>query len=435
MLSQPTPRLEREELETYVRGFIDRRDAFLQLVRDNGSPLYALDKNALITRGREFLGVFGQKFTSFQPYYAVKSNNHPEIARILVGEGYGLDVSSGEELQMALDCGAAAIIFSGPGKVDSELELAVKNCDSVTVMLDSLGELHRLERVAAESGQPVRAGVRVTTVESGIWRKFGTPLESLAEIFHEAERCRKVHLCGIQFHLSWNMNPDKQVQFIKRLGTALGSLVPEQRRAFDFLDIGGGYWPPRGEWLQPAAIPEGILRAALSESAGNLRDHHKNNAAPLELFADQIQQALAECLPVGTHISLYCEPGRWLCHEAMHIIVKVVDRKAPDLVITDGGTNAVGWERYESDYFPVINLTRPSLRENECLVAGSLCTPHDLWGYTYFGEDIQPSDVLLIPHQGAYTYSLRQHFIKPLPRVVVMNEPGGPAHGPASETV
>jgi diaminopimelate decarboxylase len=51
-------------------------------------------------------------------------------------------------------------------------------------------------------------------------------------------------------------------------------------------------------------------------------------------------------------------------------------------------------------------------------VLGSLCTPHDVWGYGYFGEDIQIGDVLLIPCQGAYTYSLRQHFIKPIPKVV-----------------
>ncbi|MFH1143386.1 MAG: hypothetical protein V1774_02440, partial [Candidatus Eisenbacteria bacterium] len=70
------------------------------------------------------------------------------------------------------------------------------------------------------------------------------------------------------------------------------------------------------------------------------------------------------------------------------------------------------------DYFPVINLSRPGLNEHECLVAGSLCTPHDLWGYSYFGDGIEVGDILLIPNQGAYTYSLRQEFIKPLPRTV-----------------
>ena len=82
----------------------------------------------------------------------------------------------------------------------------------------------------------------------------------------------------------------------------------------------------------------------------------------------------------------------------------VVDKKAADLVITDAGTNAVGWERFETDYFPILNLTRPTLKERTCYILGSLCTPHDVWGYSYWGDDIRPEDVLMVPTQGAYTY-------------------------------
>jgi len=101
----------------------------------------------------------------------------------------------------------------------------------------------------------------------------------------------------------------------------------------------------------------------------------------------------------------------------MHILLTVVDKKAEDLVIVDGGTNIVGWERFETDYFPVINLSRPSLMERSSLIFGSLCTPHDVWGYGYFGDGIEPGDILMVPSQGAYTYSLRQSFIKPLAQV------------------
>ena len=126
------------------------------------------------------------------------------------------------------------------------------------------------------------------------------------------------------------------------------------------------------------------------------------------------------------------EPGRWLCSDSIHILIQVVDKKEKDLVITDAGTNAVGWERFETDYFPVLNLSRPGMTEQPCRILGSLCTPHDVWGMAYFGEDIQEQDLLLVPSQGAYTYSLRQQFIKPLPDVValesgprVISYPGG----------
>ncbi len=352
----------------------------------------------------------------------MKSNNHPDIARIVVGAGCGLDVSSGEELKAALQSGAGEIIFSGPGKIDAELELAVENEKRVTVLLDSFGELQKLERVAASRNKSVRAGVRLTTDENGIWRKFGISLSELSRFFGKAEQCPHVRLSGLQFHLSWNLNPDKYVVFIVSLGSALRNLDKKFRQAIDFLDIGGGYWPPQGEWLQEAATPEGVLRQTLLQMPGNPTRHYRYTSSALDDFADHIAQALKKQIPADMSYTVYAEPGRWLCNEAMHILLTVVDRKAPDVVITDGGTNAVGWERFESDYFPVINLSQPSLTERECLIAGSLCTPHDIWGYTYFGDDIKEGDILLVPNQGAYTYSLRQHFIKPLPEVVLLDE-------------
>ena len=51
-------------------------------------------------------------------------------------------------------------------------------------------------------------------------------------------------------------------------------------------------------------------------------------------------------------------------------------------------------------------------------MTGSLCTPHDIWGWSVFGDGIEPGDILLLPSQGAYTWSLRQQFIKPVAKVV-----------------
>ena len=154
-------------------------------------------------------------------------------------------------------------------------------------------------------------------------------------------------------------------------------------------------------------------------------DHRFVPSMPIEHFAKELSAVFNKY--IFTQIpecTIYLEPGRWICHESMHLVLSVVDKKAKDIVITDAGTNTVGWERYEQDYFPVINLTRPALKEHPCMIFGSLCTPHDLWGYNYFGESIEPGDVLLIPTQGAYTYSLRQEFIKPLPEQVILSSSG-----------
>lgn len=426
LYSQQIPPLDREELKKFVRAVLDRRDLFLAAADLHGSPLYVIDTEALTEKARRFRRAFEDVLPKVSVYYALKSNSHPTIASTLVKEGLGLDVSSGLELELALACGAENIVFSGPGKQPAEHQLALDHADRVTVLIDSFAELDKLEQLAAERKVTIKAGVRLTTKESGIWKKFGIPLARLAEFAEKAENCWHVDWQGLQFHISWNMNSEAQVVFIARVGAELARLDKKYRDRISFIDIGGGFWPGQGEWLQAAATPQGMIRTALEEKiADEGQAHYKRAAASIEDFAMHIAAALKTHLPKDMAPAICFEPGRWLCHEAMHILLTVADRKASDLVITDGGTNAVGWERFESDYFPVINLTRPGLAEHDCLVAGSLCTPHDLWGYSYFGNGIKEGDLLLVPHQGAYTYSLRQEFIKPLPKAV--NLPVRPA--------
>lgn len=418
LLNRQVPRLDAQELRHFVSSFLDRRDTFLAAVQNEGSPLYIIDSESLIERARQFRHAFSTVLPDIRIYYALKSNGHPVIVTTLVREGFGVDVSSGLELKAALGCEAEDIVFSGPGKRSDELELAVDHAGKVTVLLDSFGELAQLQQTASQKQTSVRAGVRLTTDDTGIWKKFGIPLDRLPEFFDKAQKCGRVNLCGLQFHISWNLNPESQVVFIARLGAELRRLDKKHRERIQFIDIGGGFWPEQGEWLQPAATPQGMLQTALVDFTMKGLEHYQRSAYSISNFAEHISAALKKHLPGDMKGTICLEPGRWLCNDAMHILLTVTDVKAADIVITDGGTNAVGWERFETDYFPVINLTRPGLHEHECLVAGSLCTPHDIWGYSYFGDGIKEGDVLLVPDQGAYTYSLRQEFIKPLPKSV-----------------
>jgi len=420
ILTTPTPRFERKELEKFVGDYLKRRDEFLDCARRQGSPLYIIERPVLRRRAEQFMATFKNHFPAVRFYFAVKSNNHPAISETLVQCGFGLDVSSGEELKQALQIGASDIIFSGPGKTFEELELAVANSHCVTVLIDSFGELDRLDEAAKKSGVEVRAGVRLTTEENGLWRKFGIPLSELPRMWDEIKQRRHVNFMGLQFHTSWNMNPDNQIAFLKRLGKTLASMNDDFRSAIKFIDIGGGYWPPQGEWLQLAGTPEGRLRQNMGQGVDSPLEHYRIPAVPIETFAREISSAVKSHLSPLVNCAFCFEPGRWICNDAMHLLLKVIDKKAGDLVITDAGTNAVGWERYETDYFPVINLSRPGLVEHECHILGSLCTPHDVWGFAYFGDGIEPGDHLLIPTQGAYTYSLRQNFIKPLPKTAYL---------------
>ncbi len=390
-----------------VKAFLARADLFVDLSRQYGSPLYVIEEAILLARAREFTEAFRAQVPDVRVFFPLKTNSHPHVVAATRKAGLGIEVSSGLELEMALSSGAEEILFNGPAKTYEELGLAIRNHKRVVVILDSATELERLESLAANSRTAIRAGVRLAVETANLWQKFGIPFSDLEGFIGRARRSPFVNVIGLHFHTSWNMNPSAQVQTLIALGRVLGGLTPEARRGIEFIDIGGGFWPPQGNWVPTDNHPPFFTTEP---------------SAPITEFARDIGNALRSHVFPYVESKIYAEPGRWICNDAMHIVLTVLDLKGSNIAVTDGATNAVGWERFEHEYFPVINLTQPEPVERPFLVLGSLCTPHDLWGRSYFGAGILRGDVLLIPMQGAYTYSLRQQFIKPLPRTILVRD-------------
>ncbi|MCM2283481.1 MAG: decarboxylase [Desulfobacula sp.] len=417
---QPATVLEKERLHRFVAAYFKDRERYLSLLKNHGSPLWVLDPSVLKDRARRFSEAFNACFDKTSYYFAMKSNNRPEVSAALLESGFGLDVSSGIELKTALNLKAEKIIFSGPGKTQEELSLALQHRDRVTLLLDSFGELDRLSALVSGSDQtsPVRVGIRLTTNPKGLWRKFGIVPEMLPEFWKRIAPLTHIRFAGLQFHSSWNLTPERQVEFIRLLGQTLARMPRDFNSRIEFIDIGGGYWPEEGEWLHFPETPEGASPQETSIPWDRVRPHYRIPGTPIESFAKEISLAVQTHIFPHVNCCICFEPGRWICHSAMHLLLSVIDKKNHDLVITDAGTNVIGWERFETDYFPVLNLSRPGLVERPCHILGSLCTPHDVFGYAYFGEGMETGDCLMIPCQGAYTYSLGQNFIKGLPGFV-----------------
>lgn len=409
-------------LERYVRACHERREILLQSACRFGTPQYFFDEPALARQIARFQSAFSPHLPAYRVFYAIKSNPFRGICTRVLSEGLGLDASSGHELHAALALGCTRALFSGPGKTDAELRLAVRNRERVTLLMDSPGEMRRLHGILKQEGvpgKPLRAGIRVHGKHQGIWNKFGISLNELGALLKEASELGDIDLCGIQFHASWNLDPEAQIRMIEEIGNALRGQLPEdQLKALKFIDIGGGFWPEQGEWLNAQNTFSGRLIQCLDPDYAVPLKHYYRPAKSLHYFAKEISDALRRQGPPLSNLEVWMEPGRWLSTPAMHILVRVVDKKSPLIAITDGGIHLMGWERPLTEFIPVINLTRPGTDEFALNTFGSLCTPHDVWGGSVFGAGIETGDILMIPDQGAYTYTLRQSFIKPRGRVV-----------------
>lgn len=375
LLKKRTPVLPAEIIEKCVTRIHSMADKFIQAREKFSSPLYFLDIPALNDRAERFTRAFSSRFTDFQSFFAMKSCNHPHIIKELSKNGLGIDVSSGPELRIALENGASKILFSGPAKTMNELEAAAAHCDKIIVLCDSFTELEKLKKI----GAPFRIGVRLTTHNNPLWRKFGIAHNELGRFIKEAENSC-VTFCGVQFHSSWNLRPDAHVELIKMLGETIKALPQEDRDKIKFIDIGGGYWPEEGEWMLAETAEEMKLNKQLLNHVCDPLDHRYLPATDIETYADALKMAFDEHIFPLINCEVFAEPGRYIAHGAIHLLLSVEDIKLPDIAITDGATNMLGWERYEMDYFPVINISQISTTEHPMMVLGSLCTPHDALG-------------------------------------------------------
>ncbi|OGQ90234.1 MAG: hypothetical protein A2289_20030 [Deltaproteobacteria bacterium RIFOXYA12_FULL_58_15] len=404
------------------------RAKLLALAKRHRTPLYVYDADEAIANLTRFSRAFARAEVPVSIFYAMKSNPYPGLLATICANGHNLDASSAPELRAALAAGPQAIVLTGPAKGREALELALQHRDQVVIHLDSVRELSMVNDLARGLGCQVRCGVRIHTSEQSGWGKFGIPIEELPHFFRRARRHPHIDMRGIHFHGGTHPSPQRVLKTLRMLGEqfALPSAqIPVQ--ALAFVDIGGGVPPEVFQGSYPWNRRQVMSFASRTELlqrilAGDFQPSFEiAEVVPVETFATKIGQAFAR--HVHCHnpaIRLWAEPGKFISHSVMHFLLGVAETKGNEVVIVDGGTNMVGWEKYEYfDYVPIFNLTRfAPHREVPTLVYGNLCTPHDLWGYYVRGRALRHGDLLCLPYQGAYTYTLAQAFIRGVPPVV-----------------
>lgn len=416
------------QLTDLVDATIEARTMMLKAAERFGTPQYLIHEDLLWRQASRFRAAFEGHGPVARVHYAFKANPSATVVEVLQDAGVSADVSSGLELELALATGFERILFSGPAKTDDELALAVAHADRVTVHVDSLAELDRLEAAGRQADQIVRAGVRLSLAAHGAWTKFGIPPESLPGFVKRADACQHVELQGIQFHLSWQRTAAGYQATLADLGPILAANAPHN--GWRFIDVGGGFYPEGDEAVYPWRTPSGRLRCLLGLAPDGPDDTWDgevllHSVVPIETVAEQLLAAFQNVVrPLGEGIELWLEPGRYLANSGVTVLLRVQDVKSAAVAITDGGTNLLGWERLEEEHVPLVNLTRPAIRPRLGRVYGSLCTPHDLWGYSCYGRDLRVGDILALPAQGAYVQTLSQRFIKPLARSVIARRDG-----------
>ena len=357
------------------------------------TPFYAYDRSLLRARVAQLRAALP---AAIKLHYAMKANPMPAVVALMAGLVEGIDVASGGELKVALDCGAepAEISLAGPGKRDPELRQAVAS--GVLVNVESMRELPVLAAASQALGLPARVAVRVNPdfelkgsgmKMGGGPKQFGVDVEvvpaMLDWIAREGLAFEGFHLFAGSQNLRAESICDAQ---LKSYELAL-RLAQQAHSPVKFLNLGGGFGIPY--------FP-GERRLELAPIGANLHD---------------ITERCGRDMPAA-HIVI--ELGRYLVAEAGVYVTRIVDRKVSRgqiYLVADGGLHhhlaaSGNFGQVVRKNYPVTIGNRAGATELEVAsVVGPLCTPLDLLADRMDLPVAQVGDLAVVFQSGAYGLS------------------------------
>lgn len=360
-----------------------------------GTPLYLYSRDALVAGYRAYATAFAS--VPHRICYALKANSSGALLRILSGLGAGADVVSGMELQAALRAGFApdGIVFSGVGKTEQELELAVR-AGVGEFNAESEEEVRRLSAIAVAAGRTAAVTLRVNPdidprshpyISTGLRdNKFGVDINEAPAILARMRALPGIEVVGVQSHIG------SQVRDLEPLAEAAAELAALSRRllsegyALRTIDIGGGlgvdYYVDAGP--TPAELAEAVLPA--------LR---------------------------GLGLTLLLEPGRSIVARAGVLLTRVLYLKESYgklFVVVDAGMNDLlrpalynAFHRVE----PIVSRGRP-VRSVD--VVGPVCETADFLARDRNLEVPEAGELLVVRDAGAYGFSMASSYnMRPRP--------------------
>jgi len=332
-------------------------------------------------------------------FYAIKANSDLPLLRTLAPLVHGFEVSSGGELAwVRAHFPELPLVFSGPGKTDAELDLALAS-GVEAIHVESAGELRRLQLLARRRGVSAPLLLRVNLpvqvaatrlMMGGGPTPFGIAADQLGEVLRWLQQQDHLRLRGFHFHLmSHQLDAQAQLQLIAQLVERAQGWCREFGLQLDHVNVGGGiginYQEPARQFDWPGLVAG--LRQLQGKGAPRLR---------------------LEC-------------GRYVAAACGYYATQVLDLKEAfgrHYLVVRGGTHhfRTPYAQGHSHPFEVIPVEtwpypfeRPQLAQARAHVVGQLCTPKDVLAFDAPVQRVRVGDALLFPLAGAYAWHISHH--------------------------
>jgi diaminopimelate decarboxylase len=335
--------------------------------------------------------------------YAVKANSNVSVLKTLGDLGAGADTVSEGEIRRALAAGIPAerIVFSGVGKLKSELAFALK-AGVGEINVESEPEMNVVAQVAAELGVRAAIAIRVNPdVSAGghakistgkADSKFGVDFAEAARLYANASNNAALRPVGVTCHIGSQITDLSPLRaaFVRMRG--LVEQLRGEGLSVERLDLGGGLGVPYFNMPEPPT--------------------------PADLAA-----VVAETM-AGLDISLAFEPGRVIAANAGVLLARVIhihERADRRFLVLDAAMNdLIRPAMY--DAFHDIRPVHPRPGEPRAYdVVGPVCETGDTFTRDRMLPPLEAGDLVAFMSAGAYGAAMSSEYnSRPLvPEVLV----------------
>lgn len=328
--------------------------------------------------------------------YSVKCNPHPCVLDLMTQEGFGSDAASLNEVKMSRAHGMAAedIYYSAPGKSDADLKGAFGEC---VLIADSLGEIARIEALAAERDMIAEIGVRINPSFAmnggpGLAGKFGIDEEQFTAEYDRLCALPHVRIVGLHLHVkSQELDPailrgyyQRAFELAARLGLPL-----------KFLNLGSGIgipYAPEDRELDIESLGEVVcgLIAEYAARLGNPRMLIETGRYSTGKSGVYVTKVLDRKVSRGKTYIILSNTMNGFVRPSVARMVERAEHAAPCEPLYTG-KNAFG----------MYALTDTAAHETVTLV-GNLCTAADEIAADIEMPVLSVGDVLVLTNAGAY---------------------------------
>ncbi|QYM91549.1 type III PLP-dependent enzyme [Dickeya zeae] len=328
-------------------------------------------------------------------YYAIKANSEKPILDAIAPLVHGFEISSGGEIDRVAGCATAKpFVFSGPGKLDSDFDLALEHGVGA-VHVESRHEIARLQQRAQQHGvvQPVFIRINPELASSltsklamaGTPTPFGMDEADLPDAVRDVDNASHLQLNGFHVHaMSHQMSVERHQQL---------------------LDLYLTRWP---QWKALSAHPQQITH--LNVGGGIGVPYLTPERFDWSALCDYLRVRLAQQPDVPV---VRFEPGRFISAYCGYYAIEVLDKKrshGKHFLVCRGGTHQFRLPVAQGHDHPIIHLplapAQPAGETCDWTVVGQLCTPKDVLSRDQRLTDVNIGDLLVLPLAGAYGYNI-----------------------------